>query len=1433
MFLDKTCQVTFQRMKKSSLVSSSNPQSIATGDINNDHHIDIIVANSGTNTIGIFISNVDGTFQNQQIFATGSQSRLYSLVIRDFNHDQNLDIAVAYYDTNSIHIFLGYGNGTFRNQLIFSLGSSHPLFLTAGDVNNDNHTDLIVANYDTDSIGILLGYGNGSFEDQKIYSTGYDSHPCSIGVGDFNRDNHSDLAVSNYGTNNIGILFGYGNGTFANQITYTTTHQSNPSSLILEDFNNDDRLDIAVSHNGIGTVGIFFGQENGSFLLQTTYSIGSNSHPQYITIGYFDQDNISDLAIIDSINNQIHILRGYRDGRFATPTTYDAIYDSYPIWLSIVDVNNNNQSDLVVANYGLNNVLVLMDYFVEPSTRQTNYGTLEDTGTVSLAIGDFNNDSFLDIVYNAEGIFFILNGFGNGSFNGHAMYSIGSTSISQYMCVGDLNNDNHTDIISANRMDGYADIFIGYGNGSFDAMMSYSTGIGSKPQWVALGDVNNDNVLDVISANTGSHSIGILLGNGDGSFATVLIFSTHNDTPPHSVVVGNTNNDNHLDLVVVDKLGWVTIYLGFGNGSFIFWNEYAVNTEGYYIISAAHADFNSDNRLDIVVANTFFNNIGVLLGYGNGTFTAPKLYSTGSASQPYYVIVADFNNDNLSDIAATNHGNDEIVILYGDGNGNFEIKRTYSTGFGSKPYGIIAADFNNDKNLEIAVTLWGIGKLAVLIEYEAAKFVNHALYPTGSALHSVSIATADFNNDNRTDAVVVNSGTDNLHVLFGSNNGTFATNMTYAISTNSQPQYVITCDINKDNCLDIVTVNSKANSISVILGYGNSTFAKQMIYSTGTDSYPSAVVAADMNNDHRLDLVVANERTDEIGIFYAFEYTSFHDQVTYQSTNDRYPCKLVVNDFNNDYYLDVAVLFYGSDSFGIAFGYGNGSFTDIRRYSTETDSQPFGIATEDFNKDSCFDIIVANTNNDRISVFLGYGNGSFAPMMAYSTGYQSTPVDIAIGDCNNDLRLDIIVVNYFTHSVGVFLGHGNGSFAIIKTYLVQEGFFPFSISVGDFSNDSNLDIAVVSRDTYSVAVLLGYGDGTFRTSWTWSTDNPSIPYWISVGDFNSDDQLDIVIANRNNNNIGILLGYGNGIFDNTMQFYSTGAGSFPRCISVGDYNNDMILDIAVANFGTNDIVILFGQGDGSFLLGKPYSTGLRSGPWGLMMGDFNNDSRLDIAVALFQSNNLGIFLNYDIEPFGSMTQYSCRVGSKPHSAAVGDINEDGWLDIVVANYGTDDVGIFLGSRDRTFQYTLSYSTRNGSAPYSLVLADVNNDNHLDFVVTGSETNTINIFLGDGNGTFVFGEIYSAGTRSRPYTLTIADFNNDHLLDIAVVNSGTSNLFFLYGYGNGTFGNETSYTLGYGYHPYSIAAKDLNQDHMMDIVIACYDTDHIETFLQTC
>ena len=1396
--------------------------------------MDAVVANFGTNTISIFLSINNNTSVNQPKYPTGSKSCPYSITLSDFNNDKYLDIAVSNYGVNNIGIFLGNGNGTFGSQNVFSTGSSRPLFITTGDFNKDNQSDVAVVHYGTDSIGILLGHGDGTFQVQTKYTTGYDSLPNYLAIGDFNKDNKLDIAVANWATNNIGIFLGYGNGTFANQKIYPTTSDSNPSSIAVGDFDNDNQLDIVVTNYRMGNIGIFLGHGNGRFAPQTTYSIGSKSRPQCIAVGHFDKNHHLDIVILDSENDKIHILPGFGNGSFDTITTYDSIIGSSPIAVAVADFDNDYQSDIAVVNNGTNNLLILSGYSIEPSARETTYFVGRDSRPSAVIIYDFNNDSKLDLAvdnFNDDYIL-ILNGVGDGTFVKGETYSTGNKSTPQYQCIGDLNSDNRMDLITANLGTDCVGVLLGQDNGTFAPVRTYSTGTGSAPWFVAIGDTNNDNHLDIVSANAGSGSVGVLLGYGNGSFSPVKTYPTGVGSTLYALTVGDVNNDNNLDIVASLYVpASVGIFLGYGNGTFGTITTYAT-ASGSTPFVVALADFNRDNHLDIVNSNENSGNIGVFLGNGDGTFKKQVTYSTGAGSVPYFVTVADFNNDDYYDIAATIINVNEVVIFFGDGNGTFELARRYSTGSGSSPYGIAAADLDNDKHLEIVVTYWGTGYVSVLTEYYVAEFANQSTYLTGSAPHPYSIAVNDFNNDGRSDVVVANSGTDNLGILFGLANGTFDTPMKYSIGTDSYPQYVITGDINKDNHIDIVSVNSKNDTISVIMGYGNGTFASQMILSTGVNSHPYAMAMGDFNNDQRVDFVIANQGTDSVGILIGFDYGTFQSSAIYSKENNLRPRAVVVNDFNNDNRLDIAVTFRSSNTLAVLLGYGNGSFTDMISYSTGSDSLPFMLTVNDFNNDTQLDIVVVNSGSNIIGVFLGYGNGSFAIMITYFTGLGSAPQSIDVGDFNNDGLTDIVSINTDNNNIGIFLGYGNGSFATMVTYSTRDYSKPSAAAVGDLNDDGHLDIVVGNHGTSNVGVFIGFGNGSFAIQMIYPTGYQSWPFWVAIEDFNRDNQLDIAVANFNNNNIGILLGYGNGSFTNVAT-YSSGSGSAPQCLRVGDFNNDNILDIAVAMSGANSFVVLFGFGDGTFLLGTIYSTGIGSGPFSLAIGDFNNDTRLDIVVANYLLNNIGVYLGYGYEPFAGVTEYTTGDGSQPHSVAVGDFNSDNWLDIVVANYGTDTVGILIGYGHGVFNDMITYPTGVGSAPYSVAVADFNNDNQSDIVVTDSETGDVAILLGDGHGTFAIGAVYSTGARSRPYTVSIGDFDNDRRLDIVIANSGTNTILLLYGHGNGTFGNKMSYTLGYEYHPYSVAVTDSNKDNWMEIVIACYGTDNIETLIKMC
>jgi hypothetical protein len=256
-----------------------------------------------------------------------------------------------------------------------------------------------------------------------------------------------------------------------------------------------------------------------------------------------------------------------------------------------------------------------------------------------------------------------------------------------------------------------------------------------------------------------------------------------------------------------------------------------------------------------------------------------------------------------------------------------------------------------------------------------------------------------------------------------------------------------------------------------------------------------------------------------------------------------------------------------------------------------------------------------------VSVLLGYGNGSFAAQITNSTG--SWPCSVAVGDFNNDTRLDLVVANQGSSDMNIFLGYFASVFLKQTMLITSDGSRPRSFVISDFNNDGCMDIAVAKSGTDNIGIFLGYGNTTFASQLSFSTGPNSSPYSIAAGDFNNNTYLDIVVTNYKSNNMGVFLGYGNDSFANQTTYPTDYE---PQSVAVDDLNNDTIIDIVVANYGPNNLGIFLGHGDGTFSEMIPISLEYESRPFSVLIGDFNNDRKLDLAVANNGTDSLHILL---------------------------------------------------------------------------------------------------------------------------------------------------------------------------------------------------------------
>jgi FG-GAP-like repeat/Abnormal spindle-like microcephaly-assoc'd, ASPM-SPD-2-Hydin len=398
-----------------------------------------------------------------------------------------------------------------------------------------------------------------------------------------------------------------------------------------------------------------------------------------------------------------------------------------------------------------------------------------------VAVADVNGDGKPDLVVanlcvsistcsTTEGSVGVLLGNGNGTFQTAVIYdSGGAQAIS--VAVADVNGDGHPDVIVSNHCastsscaNGSVAILLNSGDGTFGSAVTYNSG-GIGPESVVVADLTGNGKLDLVVSNTcinttacvdesGDGSLGVLLGNGDGTFQTAVAYDSGGISPT-SIAVGDVNGDGKPDVVVAQCSGFylgsvcdgeVGVLLGNGNGTL----QAAVNysSEGNTTNAVALADVNGDGHLDILVANGSTANgnsdgsVAVLLGNGNGTFPTAVTYDSGGLGASG-IAVADVNGDGVPDVVTT--VGPTTAVFLGVGNGTLAPATSFLAGIpGTFAVWVAIADVNGDGKPDLMVTTQYIGSpvgsVSVLLNTVVAvspgymTFGNHAPGTTSYSL---------------------------------------------------------------------------------------------------------------------------------------------------------------------------------------------------------------------------------------------------------------------------------------------------------------------------------------------------------------------------------------------------------------------------------------------------------------------------------------------------------------------------------------------------------------------------------------------------------------------------------------------------------------------------------------------------------------------------
>jgi hypothetical protein len=678
----------------------------------------------------------------------------------------------------------------------------------------------------------------------------------------------------------------------------------------------------------------------------------------------------------------------------------------------------------------------------------------------------------------------------------------------------------------------------------------YATG--GAPQSLAIGDFNRDGRVDVVVCNTANATVGVLLGNVDGTFQAQGEYPVAGY--PTGVAVGDFNKDGKLDLVVSSQGGFagVSILLGNGDGTF---QPYVFYSAGVYPDALAVGDFNKDGNLDVAVASED-SFVYILSGDGKGGFGTPASYPTGGS--PRSIVAGDFNNDGYLDLATANYAGSSVSVLLNNGNGTFKANQDYNTGSGC--ISVAAGDLRHIGRLDLVAGAQGVGQVWVLLSNGDGTFQKGVPYAAGEGFAAI-VALGDFNGDGKLDvAVTSDTAAGFVSVLPGKGDGTLQASI--AFGTGSYPLGIAVADFNTDGKVDLATVNdSTPGSISVLLSNGPSFFGGHTDYGLG--SGPSAIINVDVNGDGTPDLVLVDNSDDLMFVLTGKGDGTFNPPVNYAAPS--HPAAIASGDFNRDHHLDLVTANEGG-SVSVFLNNGDGTFGAASEFATA--GQSAGVAVGDFNKDGFLDIVATDMINNQMSVLLGNGDGTFKTHVDYTTGLF--PVGVTVGDFNNDGWPDIAVADE-GGTVSIFINKADHSGTFLpKVDYSTGGGSPISIATASFRGNKILDLAVAT-DTFSpgVAVLLGNGNGSFQNPVFYTTDNNA--YAVTTGDFNNDGKVDLAVAVTNNGNypglITVMLGQGDGTFPTELS-YAT--GQTPYSITAADFNRDGALDLATANAAPAD-----------------------------------------------------------------------------------------------------------------------------------------------------------------------------------------------------------------------------------------------------------------------
>ena len=611
----------------------TGPFDIAAGDLNRDGIPDLVVTTPDAHAIDVLLMAADGRLSSRNVIARGSESR--GLTLADVTRDGHLDLVYSDYARHRVVLLPGSGAGGFDAPLGDFVVGTKPQGVAAGDFNHDGAIDIAVAATGAGALDVLYGSAPGTVT-RRSFAAGRTLNVLT--TVDLNADGWDEIAAAATSTNAVVIFRGSASGfTVAGTLAVGTS----PRGIARGDFNQDGRPDLAVANYGSGSTTVLLGRRDGTVLPDDWGDLPSGAGARAVVAADFTNDGRIDLVVGTQSAARVSV---HENDTAFVPPARSFRREHIDIFSfgqgTAADFNENGIPDVLADRRILLDGTTIVRLDMDPRAY-----------VLDVAAADYNRDGHQDALvatatYDGQGRLTrasldLYHGDGHGQFR-FARSVEGMPNGLLGFRSGDLDRDGHLDVVAF----GYSDLYIKRGFGSGPLVQTVLPIAPGGAIGFELADVTRDGVLDAVIAHVNPYSFSVYPGDGSGSFGPPVVAAA--GVAMETFGLGDMNHDGRLD-IVADEGSTVVVILATDDGGWAAPVQYPSTIPWDTASGTILGDFNNDSHLDVLSWGGT-----MLLGNGEGALGPP----IPLAIEPRGGFAFDWNRDGLLDIA----NGDEVIV---------------------------------------------------------------------------------------------------------------------------------------------------------------------------------------------------------------------------------------------------------------------------------------------------------------------------------------------------------------------------------------------------------------------------------------------------------------------------------------------------------------------------------------------------------------------------------------------------------------------------------------------------------------------------------------------------------------------------------------------------------------------------------------------------